>query len=61
MEGEDLSKETILNVLKERPELLQNLNVVIAKILDQAQVDPSEISMEDLLDALSSALDHKGD
>ncbi len=50
-------RRSLINVLKERPDLLKNLNKAFGEVLETAEVDRGEVDLEELLEIVSKTLD----
>lgn len=51
------TQETIVNVIKERPELLRNINIAVARVLDEAGIAQGELTPEEIIQLLASLID----
>ena len=58
---DDATKETIINVIKERPELLRNINIAIGQVLAEAGIEVGDLSPDELLSAVADSMDEPAD
>jgi hypothetical protein len=52
----EADRETLINLLKERPDLLLNLNRAISEVVEAAGIEPGELTLDQILDIAASAL-----
>lgn len=54
------TQESIVAVIKENPELLRNINVAIARVLDEAGIAQGELNPEEIIQIVASLIDEPG-
>ncbi len=54
---DEADRQSLINLLKERPDLLKDLNKTFGEILEKAEVDRGEIDLEELFRVVMQSLD----
>lgn len=57
MLNDEAARQSLINVLKERPDLLLKLNRAVGDVLEEAGVEQGELTLEQVLDLVAESLD----